>query len=362
MTVLAQTATNTAQTAAMWIAAGILLANAVLVFLVFVQVRAAKKSLVADHERTRKQATLAHFMALNQRNLERMRLLASELGRDEPIPIARVRELHRRDTEEKDLRDAIRAFLNDLEYLAVGTNLGILDADVLDHLANTSIRDAADKYQYWIAEARARGSPTMYSHLVALAEDFEGRYNRRMRHLPGDDGQIIAPSRIREPRRIRGCGNPFAPGTPSPHGVSWSSVGLRTSQRRLAAATVPPRMSRPRMYWRVVSSLRWPSRVEDVLEGGGGFEAESGGGVSEGVGCALFDPDAGGEPFDELPGLLAGEAVAVSVGDDGPGCPVAASREAADRTGGDMGQPGTGSPGFLPGAIKSIRLRRGAGF
>lgn len=191
MTVLAHA--TTAPTVALWIATGILLANAVLVLLVFVQIRETKKTLVADHDRTRKQATLTHFMALNERNLEHLRLLANELGRDEPMPIARVRELQRRDAVEKDLRDAIRALLNDLEYIAVGTNLGILDVDVLDHLANTSIRDAADKYQHWIGEAR-KGSPTLYGHLKTLAKDFEERHDRRMQDLPGDAGQIIEPA------------------------------------------------------------------------------------------------------------------------------------------------------------------------
>ena len=60
----------------------------------------------------------------------------------------------------------------------------------------------------------------------------------------------------------------------------------------------------------------------DVVDGGSGFEGEGGGGVAEDVGGAVFDACFFGESVDELGGALAGEGVAVPVGEDGTGGPV----------------------------------------
>lgn len=158
---------------------------AVLVLVVYLQLRLGRRSMKQDHERRKKQATL-DFYAQVMKNVDSDRRTISAKYGQGKISTAEARKLYDAASsldgpKQEDHEDyvevgvAIRNYLNALEWVAVGVALGIHDEDVLKRLAFARFNEHVLKqFPDYIAELR-KGSSKPYGEALFLADAWKDK-------------------------------------------------------------------------------------------------------------------------------------------------------------------------------------------
>ncbi|MEX2251719.1 MAG: DUF4760 domain-containing protein [Acidimicrobiia bacterium] len=153
-------------TTAAFISAG---ANVFLALVVIYEVRVAKEAVGSqltaarteskhDHDRRKKQATMDYYRVVME-DIQPSRDQITEMFGTGEIPKPTADRFHQAATQEggepqdNEIGSAIRTYLNGLEKLAVGTNLGVFDEDVLRRLAKYRFINALSQFRYYLAEA-----------------------------------------------------------------------------------------------------------------------------------------------------------------------------------------------------------------
>jgi len=144
------------------IAAASAVATALMVVAVFFQIRIANKTLLADHERRRKQATVEFVSKLRESSWP----LEVELRRefqDEVINISGI-------NPEREV--TVGRFLSLVEQLSTGVNVGVFDFDVLARLMGNHLITMHDKLGPYIKMKREK-IPTYSNEYSALTRRLE---------------------------------------------------------------------------------------------------------------------------------------------------------------------------------------------
>jgi hypothetical protein len=129
------------------------------------QINQAKDAYISEQHRMRKQSTL-EFVAST---------LDRRIGFLEEIPSVKdpeaTKNFIRQLPTDPAASKSIFAFLNYQEYVASGVNEGILDIDVIDRMAGTTIMKTQEGYGDFIAKKRESDNhPTLYAELQKLAK------------------------------------------------------------------------------------------------------------------------------------------------------------------------------------------------
>ena len=90
------------------------------------------RTLKADHERRKKQATIEHVREIRPHWEKYRRWLDDQYGPD-GLTETNLHKLN----EDKEVRENVRALISSLEHLAVGVNTGVFDKDVLYRMSGT---------------------------------------------------------------------------------------------------------------------------------------------------------------------------------------------------------------------------------
>lgn len=142
------------------------------------QLNAARDEVELDHDRRKKQATLEFFRNVMIDIQPSRDVITQAYGTDE-IPEDESVAFHKAATGaggEKDdhaMGSAIRTYLNGLEKLAVGANLGVFDEDVLRRLAEYRFVSARSQFRYYLVEAKSKGSSKVYKEFTGMAHAWE---------------------------------------------------------------------------------------------------------------------------------------------------------------------------------------------
>ncbi|MFQ3245113.1 MAG: hypothetical protein ACI9SP_001760 [Arenicella sp.] len=152
------------------------------IILVF-QVRIALKSIKADHERRKKQATFDYVQKISSNWIDAQYILTKRWsGITGPLGSDQIEEL------EKDIKllKTVRVLLGSLEHLSVGVNAGVFDQEIIFRMSGSSIISINKKFTSYF-EVIQKQQPTVYIEFQELAKAFEDR--KRLR--PGSKGNIV---------------------------------------------------------------------------------------------------------------------------------------------------------------------------
>lgn len=144
------------------------------------------KSVQADHERRRKQATIEYYSTIRADWRDVMADVDALIGRD--VMTADEAKLLATADSEADPDQfkaliAIRSYLSTLEWIAAGTRAGVYDIGILRWLGAGHFIRAATRYGAYIEIVRTRTNrPKVYEHLEWLA----GEYKRMNAPSPED--------------------------------------------------------------------------------------------------------------------------------------------------------------------------------
>lgn len=169
-----------------WIAVGALGANLVTVGVLAWQAGIMRKSMVADHERRRKQATVEFVTRIRKEYHPLQRSLVAQFGRNHIINMSDVDE---------GLRDKIRELLPIVEHLAVGVNVGVYDLDILERMSGSYfLRLHATLSPYIDEVRRTNNNGRLYIELEELCMGI--REIRRKKTERGNIVHSLEPSRV----------------------------------------------------------------------------------------------------------------------------------------------------------------------
>ena len=144
----------------------LLVAFALQLRLMRIQLRQSSDATERDHQQRRRQATLEFVTAtfdrsqrLVERGLPALFKDEVELFADAPAALDDPRN------------DVIREYLNGFEAFATGVNLGLYDLEVVNHLRGTVIVRTMVLYRSWIEARRVLNqNPNQYRELETLSE------------------------------------------------------------------------------------------------------------------------------------------------------------------------------------------------
>ena len=146
-----------------------------------IQAGLALKSIKADHERRKKQATFEFVQKIRPAWLEARHALEERWGKD-PLTSKELEEIE----NDFHLMTTVRGLLGLLEHLSVGMNSGVFDKDLLYRMSGTQLINI-HKRLYLYIEKIQQTHPTAYTEYHELVKEFEER--KRIR--PTKKGNII---------------------------------------------------------------------------------------------------------------------------------------------------------------------------
>jgi len=149
--------------------------------ILLVQAGLALKSLKADHERRKKQATFEFVQKIRPAWLEAKHAIEEKWG-DEPLTSKELLEID----SDFQLLKLVRNLLGQLEHLSVGMNSGVFDKDLLYRMSGSQLISIYHRLHTYIDRAQ-KSSPKAYIEYQDLVKSFEDR--RRTR--PGASGNIV---------------------------------------------------------------------------------------------------------------------------------------------------------------------------
>lgn len=156
------------------------IAIAVLVIIVL-QLRLGLKTLKADHERRKKQATIEYINSIRQLWSENVKLL------DEKYSVNTLSEENLQEIESNpEIRDIIKDLLGKLEHMSVGMNTDVFDKDLLYRMSASYLIRIYRRLLPYISFVQ-KGNPFAYIEFQEIILDFENR--KRVR--PDPRGEII---------------------------------------------------------------------------------------------------------------------------------------------------------------------------
>jgi len=158
-----------------------LIIGSVTACILIVQAGLALKSLKADHERRKKQATFEFVQRIRPAWLEARYALEERWGR-EPLTSKELEEIE----NDFHLMTTVRSLLGLLEHLSVGMNAGVFDKDLLYRMSGTQLINIHKRLRTYIDKIQ-KTHPTAYTEYQELVKDFEER--KRIR--PPTDGNIV---------------------------------------------------------------------------------------------------------------------------------------------------------------------------
>ena len=154
--------------------------------------------------RQRCQATLDYYTSLKYRHWKTQRMIDRRWPGHRPLTGDEAEALYSEQDDDRGqaespergrsllgrrparLKQRVKAYLNDLEYLAVGVHLRIFDIEVLDHIANSSIRTLYKQFEPYIGVVRSRRTnPRIYAELEKLVADLSEIAEKRKGKLLG---------------------------------------------------------------------------------------------------------------------------------------------------------------------------------
>ena len=149
--------------------------------ILLVQAGLALKSLKADHERRKKQATFEFVQKIRPAWIEAKHAIEEKWG-DEPLTSKELLEI---DSDFKLLK-LIRNLLGQLEHLSVGMNSGVFDKDLLYRMSGSQLISIYHRLRTYIERVQ-KSSPSGYVEYQALVKSFEDR----KRTKPDASGNIV---------------------------------------------------------------------------------------------------------------------------------------------------------------------------
>ncbi len=133
--------------------------NLLLAFFVYLQVKVATKSLRADHDRRKKQATLEYIECHHKSLRDDLHRIQSELEKQNKNLLELIKD--------KDLEIILKKILGTVAYLAVGSNMDIYDACVIYRSFHRTLFDIYNTTKPYI-ELKQKEDPYYYNEFVKL--------------------------------------------------------------------------------------------------------------------------------------------------------------------------------------------------
>jgi hypothetical protein len=132
-----------------------------LVFVIY-RIWLLHNSILADHERRKKQSTIEYMNQIRDIYRPVDRKLSEKYG---------AKALNPEDIDEADMAD-VREFLSVLEHLAVGVNSQVYDIDLVNRMSGTFLLATIDKVKPYINHARIkRNSETLYEEFEKMCRE-----------------------------------------------------------------------------------------------------------------------------------------------------------------------------------------------
>ena len=123
-----------------------------------VQAFLINKTLKADHERRRKQATLEYINAVSERYKSALNEFNKRHGEDRFVDLSDYTE------EDKFL---VKSYLNEIENICTGVNCEVLDYYILKRMTAGNLKRNHSRFSQYI-EAVQRNKPTTYTEYDAV--------------------------------------------------------------------------------------------------------------------------------------------------------------------------------------------------
>ena len=158
----------------------IIIATATALILI-VQASLALKSIKADHERRKKQATFDYVQKVRPAWIEAKHILEEKWGKD-PLTSKELEEIDKN----FQLLVRVRELLGRLEHLSVGINSGVFDKDLIFRMSGSQIISIYKRLHTYIDRVQKR-NPTAYIEFQEVVKVFE----ERKRIKPEKNGNII---------------------------------------------------------------------------------------------------------------------------------------------------------------------------
>lgn len=143
------------------------------VVFVIIGVVIAVITLLADHKRRKRQATLELYNPISEETYE-LRNKIRDIFKNEVI-----NPDDQRYKSNKELQRTIVRFLSLYERISVGINLNVLDLKVFMRIAGKSSIDWYDRLKPIIEKKRSKSHPTAYKDFEILTDRMRKKYGRR---------------------------------------------------------------------------------------------------------------------------------------------------------------------------------------
>lgn len=138
--------------------------------LVVIQLFMIRKGFKADHERRQKQATIDHINSIRNQYETIHFKLRDKFGK-KVINMDAINEPGKKDIE---------AFLNTIEHMAVGVNIGVFDLEVVNRAAGLFLITQKHRLYPYIEYARNTfGGRTIYKEYENMCFDIEALRQKR---------------------------------------------------------------------------------------------------------------------------------------------------------------------------------------
>jgi uncharacterized membrane protein YhiD involved in acid resistance len=129
------------------------------------QVHIQWRTMHADHERRKKQATIEYVNQTRAVYRPISRKLVQKFGENTVINIDQIDE---------ETKEDITAFLSIVEHLAVGINTKVYDLQILERMSGAYFMRMFHNLQPYINETRRiRGRPNVYCEFESMVEDIK---------------------------------------------------------------------------------------------------------------------------------------------------------------------------------------------
>jgi hypothetical protein len=129
-------------------------------------------TLLADHKRRKRQATLELYNPISEETYE-LRNRIRDIFKNEIID-----PNDQRYKNDKDLQRTITRFMSLYERISVGINLNVLDLKVFMRIAGKTTIDWYDRLKLLIEHKRSKGHSTAYKDFEILAEKMRKKYGK----------------------------------------------------------------------------------------------------------------------------------------------------------------------------------------
>lgn len=149
--------------------------------ILLVQAGLALRSVKADHERRKKQATFEFVQKIRPAWIEAKHAIEEKWG-DEPLTSKELLEID----SDFQLLKLVRNLLGQLEHLSVGMNSGVFDKDLLYRMSGSQLIGIYHRLHTYIDRVQ-KNSPKAYVEYQDLVKSFEDR----KRTKPDASGNIV---------------------------------------------------------------------------------------------------------------------------------------------------------------------------